>query len=167
MFLWFLVILLNGIKPVKNVCPDCLLNTEISRLSSFAVPFPLPYSRGLIKAPVKSVLWGFQVSTSHRDWQEFANHLLYTCFSLVCKVDLKGWNVKEAKEQAEKGKNIISYAWPKNVKFGLSWFCWRLNNTNKKLFSNPPTLLRPFFVHCKSVHEGIKHFSPFCKSPST
>lgn len=36
---------------------------------------------------------------------------------------------------------------------------------NKKV-SNSSTLLRPFFVCYKSVHEGIKHFPPFCKSPS-
>lgn len=62
----------------------------------------------------------FQVSTSQNDWQEFANHPLYTCFSLVYKTDLKEGKVKEGKEQAEEGKHITSYACPKNVKSGLS-----------------------------------------------
>lgn len=59
----------------------------------------------------------YQVSTSQKYWQELASHPLYTCFSLVYKADLEGWNVKEGKDQAEEGKNVISYACPKNVKF--------------------------------------------------
>lgn len=52
----------------------------------------------------------FQVAIGQKDWQEFAKHALYTCFSQVCKIDVQGWKVKEGKEQVEGVKNIISYA---------------------------------------------------------
>jgi len=63
----------------------------------------------------------FQASVGQKDWQEFARHPLYTCFSQVCKIDLQGWKMKEGKEQAKEGKPIISYAYVcvRNANSGL------------------------------------------------
>lgn len=75
---------LNGIKAVRNFCPDCLLNTEISRLSSFAIPFPLLYSRGLIKAPMKSVPRVFSGFNWPKKIGKNLPGILYTLVFLGC-----------------------------------------------------------------------------------
>lgn len=108
MLLWFLVVPLNGIKAVRIFCPDCLLDTEISRLSSFAILFPLLYSRGLIRAPIKSVLWGFSsFSWPKRLARIFQASFIHLFFSGVW-IDLQGWKVKEGKVHVEEGGHIIS-----------------------------------------------------------